>query len=120
MANMTRLDAEAISEAEAFMSGRLNLQTQAPDLIVTELITRTSRLGTVERLGAAEANLLIRHGLCEGDFLIDIGCGSGRLSSALGHRLPGLRYLGTDIVPALLDYAKARAPSNFDSLCSKS
>jgi ubiquinone/menaquinone biosynthesis C-methylase UbiE len=72
--------------------------------------------GQYDAIGAAEADLLIRHGLREGDFLIDIGCGSGRLSSVLGCRLPGLRYLGTDIVPALLDFAKAKAPSNFEFL----
>lgn len=72
--------------------------------------------GGYDAIGAVEANLLIRRGLREGDFLIDIGCGSGRLSSVLGCRLPSLRYLGTDVVPALLDYAKAKAPSNFKFL----
>ena len=72
--------------------------------------------GAYDALGEAEADLLNRYGLLEHHFLIDIGCGSGRLSSAIGRRFPGLRYLGTDIDPRLLEYAAGKAPGNFQFL----
>jgi 2-polyprenyl-3-methyl-5-hydroxy-6-metoxy-1,4-benzoquinol methylase len=43
--------------------------------------------------------------------LVDIGCGSGRLATAL-HDLD-ISYLGTDVVQKLLDYAALKAPAHF-------
>jgi SAM-dependent methyltransferase len=48
---------------------------------------------------------LDRHGLRDGHYLIDVGCGSGQLSRRAA-RLPALRYLGLDVVPELLAHAK--------------
>ena len=45
--------------------------------------------------------------------LIDLGCGSGRLATALGQDGPAIDYLGIDVVQVLLDYARSRAPSNY-------
>ena len=56
-------------------------------------------------VGKLEAALLRSLGLDRGGFVIDVGCGSGRLAHQLSAR-PGLRYLGTDIVPDLLDHAR--------------
>jgi len=69
--------------------------------------------GTYEKTGEAQANILVQYGLREDHSLVDIGCGSGRLSSALGRRLRRLYYLGTDIDLRLLQYAAGRAPANF-------
>jgi ubiquinone/menaquinone biosynthesis C-methylase UbiE len=44
--------------------------------------------------------------------VVDVGCGSGRLSSALAKRFD-IRYHGTDILQPLLDYARARAPKTY-------
>lgn len=66
--------------------------------------------GQYERFGRIEAELLIQCGLANGMRLVDLGCGSGRLSSALYGKID-ISYLGIDIVKALLDYAKSRAPS---------
>lgn len=60
--------------------------------------------GAFEFLGVEERKLLLRHGLRDGMSLVDIGCGSGRLANAL--RDMPIRYTGTDVVPALLDFAR--------------
>jgi ubiquinone/menaquinone biosynthesis C-methylase UbiE len=44
-------------------------------------------------------------GLEHTHYVIDIGAGSGRLATALKD-LPKLRYMGSDVVPELLEFAK--------------
>jgi ubiquinone/menaquinone biosynthesis C-methylase UbiE len=61
--------------------------------------------GDFEQLGILERELLVSQGLAPGGFLIDVGCGSGRLAVQLVDYLTG-RYLGTDVVPDLLDHAR--------------
>jgi ubiquinone/menaquinone biosynthesis C-methylase UbiE len=62
--------------------------------------------------GKLEAELLRYLGLRGGQYIVDVGCGSGRLASALAG-WPDIRYLGTDVVPELLDHARAVSPSHF-------
>jgi ubiquinone/menaquinone biosynthesis C-methylase UbiE len=61
--------------------------------------------GEFEAVGVLERQLLIQIGLRPHDYLIDVGCGSGRLAKTLSPYLRG-RYLGIDVVPELLDYAR--------------
>lgn len=61
--------------------------------------------GDFEAVGILERELLIQHGLKADDYLIDVGCGSGRLAKPLSEYLKG-RYLGTDIVPDFIEYAR--------------
>jgi ubiquinone/menaquinone biosynthesis C-methylase UbiE len=68
---------------------------------------------TYEAAGDGLASALIGAGLSEGQTLIDVGCGSGRVASALGRKMPEIDYLGTDIVPDLLEYAKQKSPGHF-------
>ena len=64
--------------------------------------------------GNTEADLLVHAGLKPNHSLIDIGCGSGRLSTALSRRFgDALSYLGIDISPELLDYARTRAAASY-------
>lgn len=63
--------------------------------------------GDYERVGVLEHAVLRNNGLRPDSAVVDVGCGSGRLASQL-RRYPGLRYLGTDVVPALLDYARRK------------
>lgn len=56
-------------------------------------------------VGKLEHHLLRSLGLADGHLLVDVGCGSGRLAVQLAP-FPGVRYLGCDVVPALLDYAR--------------
>jgi SAM-dependent methyltransferase len=68
--------------------------------------------GGFELVGAIEVDILRFFGLEDGMSLIDLGCGSGRLASALG-RSAKIEYTGIDIVQILLDYAKSKSPSNY-------
>jgi ubiquinone/menaquinone biosynthesis C-methylase UbiE len=68
--------------------------------------------GDYEAIGAAQAKLILDIAP-KGPFrLIDVGCGSGRAAYAL-RDVRRLSYLGTDVVPSLLDYA-ARVVSRPD------
>lgn len=61
-------------------------------------------------VGLLEANLLKTAGLQPHHRLIDVGCGSGRLATQLTDYLKESgSYLGTDILPSLLEHAKANA-----------
>jgi len=55
-------------------------------------------------VGKLEYHLLRSLGLSDGHYVIDVGCGSGRLACQLSP-FPGIRYLGTDVVDDLLRYA---------------
>jgi SAM-dependent methyltransferase len=57
-------------------------------------------------VGRLEHHLLRSLGLRDGHLVVDVGCGSGRLAAQLAP-FPGIRYLGCDVVPALLDHARA-------------
>lgn len=65
--------------------------------------------GSYDLFGKIEANLLKHLGLADGMRIIDLGCGSGRLASAL-HETANISYVGIDIIQSLLDYAKSKAP----------
>jgi ubiquinone/menaquinone biosynthesis C-methylase UbiE len=61
--------------------------------------------GEFETVGAVLREAVIYHGLKRTDYLIDVGCGSGRLAKPLSNYLDG-RYLGIDVVPELVEYAR--------------
>jgi SAM-dependent methyltransferase len=66
-------------------------------------------------VGPLELVILDAFGLRDGDYLVDVGCGSGRLTRSAA-KLPKLRYLGTDVSRPLIDHARAtcgRADFNF-------
>jgi ubiquinone/menaquinone biosynthesis C-methylase UbiE len=71
--------------------------------------------GDYEEMGHALCGRLERFGLKDGNYLIDVGCGSGRLAYALSRSkyCDTIRYLGIDIVPAMLEFAveKCQRPS---------
>jgi ubiquinone/menaquinone biosynthesis C-methylase UbiE len=64
--------------------------------------------GNFLSVGRLEFNLLQQLGLGSNSYLVDVGCGSGRLACQAA-QIPGLKYLGTDIVPELLNYAQKLA-----------
>lgn len=67
--------------------------------------------GDYEGVGRIERAILEHFGLEPGMALIDVGCGSGRLASALSDM--DVDYLGTDVVADLLDYAAIKASPRF-------
>ncbi len=75
--------------------------------------------GEFDAIGQMELDLLISVGLPVDGFLIDVGCGSGRLAAPLATYMQG-DYLGTDVVPELLNYARAlvQRPEWRFELCS--
>jgi SAM-dependent methyltransferase len=69
--------------------------------------------GLYAEMGPVIVNVLKVCGLRDGMSVIDLGCGSGRVAKPLGAEMPNLDYLGLDIVPELLDYAKSQSPATF-------
>lgn len=63
--------------------------------------------GSYTVVGTDERQLLELLGLQKSHYVIDIGAGSGRLATALKD-LSNLRYLGTDVVPELLEFARKK------------
>ncbi len=70
--------------------------------------------GSYDALGEVEKQLLIGCGLEPKHTLVDVGCGSGRLARALLTYLSPGRFLGTDVVPELLDYALQGCPPSWE------
>ncbi|QYM78041.1 methyltransferase domain-containing protein [Horticoccus luteus] len=64
--------------------------------------------GNFLAMGKLECALLVQLGLTADSRVIDVGCGSGRLACQLA-AVPGVRYLGTDVVEELLAYARELA-----------
>ncbi|WP_310631046.1 class I SAM-dependent methyltransferase [Paraburkholderia sp.] len=69
--------------------------------------------GRYEETGAIQLEVLRKAGLAPGMSIFDLGCGSGRLAHAVGTSSLDIDYCGTDVVQALLDYAKTRAPAHY-------
>jgi SAM-dependent methyltransferase len=61
--------------------------------------------GDFVTVGKLEYALLTGLDLKPEQLVVDVGCGSGRLAFHLS-KIPGLRYIGTDIVRELLDHAE--------------
>jgi SAM-dependent methyltransferase len=61
--------------------------------------------GGFDLIGGIELALLKHYGLPADGYLIDVGCGSGRLARPLASYLTG-RYLGIDLVPDLVAHAR--------------
>jgi SAM-dependent methyltransferase len=61
--------------------------------------------GEFDSFGILEHETLIQYGLQPDGYVVDVGCGSGRLAKPLSQYLTG-KYLGIDIVPELVNYAR--------------
>tara|TARA_Y100001934_G_scaffold277429_1_gene376248 strand:+ start:107 stop:814 length:708 start_codon:yes stop_codon:yes gene_type:complete len=62
--------------------------------------------GQFEEIGKLELTLLRKFGLANEHYVVDVGCGSGRLTRQLAQVHQG-KYLGTDVVPELLEHARS-------------
>jgi ubiquinone/menaquinone biosynthesis C-methylase UbiE len=61
--------------------------------------------GAFADAGRQQVELLRSYGLEDAAMVVDVGCGAGRLAAQLS-LLPGLSYVGLDVVPELLDSAR--------------
>lgn len=71
-------------------------------------------VGNGEGVGLIERQIVEYFGLRPRMALLDLGCGSGRLSAALSET--DIDYTGVDIVPDLLEYARSKSNSSFKFL----
>jgi SAM-dependent methyltransferase len=70
---------------------------------------RLSVGGSWDAAAALEVGALRLAGIEDDHDLVDVGCGAGRLAERL-RRTHRARYLGTDVIPELLDHARHLAP----------
>lgn len=77
------------------------------DKLTYDEIMEMSIGGFYDSIGILQRELLIQQGLQKTDYLIDVGCGSGRLAVPLSEYLEG-SYLGIDVVQKLIDYAEKK------------
>ncbi len=84
-----------------------------------EAMSRAVGGGGYEQIGQVEAAIVRHVGLRDGQSLVDLGCGSGRLSAALGKQML-IEYCGIDVVKALLNYAKRKSPDNYRFILNRS
>lgn len=75
--------------------------------------------GQYEFMGNINSEIVIYAGARDGMSILDFGCGSGRVAHALAKRVKLSRYLGTDVVQALLDYAATKTPSYYKYVCHR-
>ncbi|MGC1304111.1 MAG: class I SAM-dependent methyltransferase [Caulobacteraceae bacterium] len=68
--------------------------------------------GFYNEIGQLQSQILLEAGLKTGERLLDLGCGSGRLANALRDAVE-VDYLGLDIIPELLAYARTRSPPTY-------
>lgn len=69
--------------------------------------------GSYDEIGPGLVQLLVDCGLSDGMSIVDLGCGSGRIAKYIGKRMHNVEYLGIDVVPELLDYARSQTPDHF-------
>ena len=84
-----------------------------------EAMSRAVGGGGYEQIGQIEADIVAHAGLRDGQSLVDLGCGSGRLAAALGRKM-SIEYCGIDVVKALLRYAKKKPPKNYRFILNRS
>lgn len=69
--------------------------------------------GNWDGVGNLGRDLLIHCGLRDGMSVLDFGCGSGRIASKLSQKVQINSFVGVDVIPELLDYAKTVCPPNY-------
>jgi SAM-dependent methyltransferase len=108
-APLTNRDARNWASKTDFRKTHRRLLEQLRSSYTNEEAVRRAVGGEFDALGVLLRETLIYHGLQKTDYLIDVGCGSGRLAKPLAEYLTG-KYLGIDVVPGLIEYARKLVP----------
>lgn len=103
---MTSTTPHYVREYRRYVSRLLKRKDLDPDQYDAAMARSVG--GAYEAVGEAERSALLSLGLKSGHHVVDVGCGSGRLATALHRSGPTVDYLGTDVVPDLLAYARQR------------
>src|SRR6266404_1747053 len=96
------------ANARASVSTNERYIAAVKELIANHGLERAMELfvgGEFEAIGNLEVATLKHFGLSDDGYLIDVGCGSGRLAQPLSRIFQG-KYLGIDVVPHLVDFAR--------------
>ena len=116
LAPFTRRDERNWAAKTDFRKTHLSLFRQLRSTHSEDEAVRLAVGGDFRGYGLLLREALQFHGLTTEDYLIDVGCGSGRLAQPLSEYLKG-KYLGIDVVPGLVEYARklvARPDWRFD------
>jgi ubiquinone/menaquinone biosynthesis C-methylase UbiE len=70
-------------------------------------LLRTTGGGDYIEVGLAELSVLKASGLNDSSYIIDVGCGTGRLGASLKDH-PHIKFLGIDVVPELVNFAREK------------
>lgn len=105
LAPFTRRDERNWAAKTDFRKTHRSLFRQLRSTYSEDEAVRIAVGGDFEGFGRLLCEALIFHGLTTEDYLIDVGCGSGRLAKPLSEYLHG-KYLGIDVVPGLVEYAR--------------
>jgi SAM-dependent methyltransferase len=109
LAPLTKRDARNWASKTDFRKAHRRLLRQLRSTYSNDEAVRRAVGGDFEGYGVLLRDALIFHGLAPNGYLIDVGCGSGRLAKPLSEYLTG-KYLGIDVVPGLVDYARKLVP----------
>ena len=109
LAPLTNRDARNWASKTDFRKAHRRLLRQLRSTYSNDEAVRRAVGGEFDAYGVLLKQALIHHGLKNTDYLIDVGCGSGRLAKPLAEYLTGT-YLGIDVVPGLVEYARKLVP----------
>lgn len=109
LAPLTNRDARNWASKTDFRATHRRLLKQLRTTHSNDEAVRLAVGGEFDAFGRLMREALLFHGLKPTDYLIDVGCGSGRLAKPLSEIHTG-KYLGIDVVPGLIEYARKLVP----------
>ena len=109
LAPLTNRDARNWASKTDFRKAHRRLLRQLRSTYTNDEAVQRAVGGEFNAYGQLLRDTLVFHGLKKTDYLIDVGCGSGRLAKPLSEYLTG-KYLGIDVVPGLVAYARKLVP----------
>ena len=109
LAPLTNRDERNWASKTDFRATHRRLLKQLRSTYSNDEAVRLAVGGEFDAFGRMLREALVFHGLKPTDYLIDVGCGSGRVAKPLSEIQTG-KYLGIDVVPGLIEYARKLVP----------